>query len=101
MQTNKRYIVYDKFGSVEFAGDFDGLKVHFDNISENTLYSYISRGKASGGRKIVLEKKEDTFSESPKGFIDQQLRKEWEEVRRPFVELSKRKREREKHDKSK
>ena len=100
MQTNKRYIVYDKFGSVEFVGDFDGLKEHFD-ISENTLYSYISRGKASGGRRIVLEKKEDTFSESPKGFIDQQLRKEWEEARRPFVELSKRKREREKHDKSK
>ena len=88
MQTNKKYIVYDKFGSVEFVGDFDGLKEHFGNISENTLYSYISRGKASGGRKIVLEKKEDTFSESPKGFIDQQLRKEWEEACRPFRELS-------------
>ena len=62
MQTNKKYIVYDKFGSVEFVGDFEGLKEHFDNIAENTLYSYISRGKASGRRKIFLEKNEDTFS---------------------------------------
>ena len=37
MQTNKRYIVYDKYGCVELAGDFDGLKEHFDNIAENTL----------------------------------------------------------------